>query len=1075
MKKTRIKDALRNIWKKKAIALSIAVIVMLSVGVFLGTYYYIGALSKDGSDFYRSQNFKDFDIISSAGITEEDINRIKKVNGVDDAEGIYKITAKTTIDGKTDKFDIINLTDRISVPKVIEGKLPEKEDECAILYGYAKSKGIKVGDSISFSISKSKKKYIKNDSFKVTGFVNHPDYTRNAKEKFIVVDDCAFNEENFMGYYVSAVVKVSYPSQAPIFSQSYFNHVDGIKEKIYDELAIIGEEEYEEVKANAETELEQNKEEYYGQIDDAQDEIDKNQSIYDEKVESASEALVDAKKKISYYEGSIDRAQEDLDLLNDFYTGTFASYKSKAEEMDNQVDSITEVSSTLTDKTLQLQESAEKMSEMLDDSSEAVQDFKEKNAEFTEYSSGIKQSLRGPQDSQANMENADKDDLPITNGKRGSTSKDEADETASTDDSSTSSDPVEPSTVFTDEYNAMDEKLSGIINSSQASINSGKTELESYKAELEEKEAEYEESKAEGAKELEDAQTELDTKKEEVDAEVAKAESNIEKLSETNYVIFDRNTNSGFRQLYNSISSVRLMSLVFAVGFILISVLVCFSSIYIIVDEQRTLVGTEKSFGFKDNLIMSKYLIFGLFSVILGIILGFGLEIILQRILGNSIGGTYIFGVPDIYFSVLPAIIIVAANILTVVIATILACYKLFKQPAIKLLSGEKTTKKHRKLSIGLPHGSLYTRLIFRNMGSEKARVAISIVIIAGSCLLIGISFTLKYAMTAVFDEQLYGVQKYTLSFTYNDKDEEGVEAIEKYLDDSGIEHARVASISTISNVRDERNFTNIVVADTSVLGGYYQVDDFKTGKEMEVPEDGVVVYSRFYELNHIKNKDIIILLDSDYNPHTVQVNGVYTNYFGGKMLMTRNSYRETFGKEADDNTVLIKADMDKIDALKDKVKEIVPNANVTTPTDTVSNYKTALVIFDITVVIVIVIALILGVFVLSNLVDIYVSGKKKEVIVMRINGFSKKQTIRYLAREMIMTMVISLSLAVLLGFFFNDKCISLVESEDMMLIRRFSIMSWLMAILFESVLAFIINWFHFRKVNNMKVSDMNR
>ena len=61
------------------------------------------------------------------------------------------------------------------------------------------------------------------------------------------------------------------------------------------------------------------------------------------------------------------------------------------------------------------------------------------------------------------------------------------------------------------------------------------------------------------------------------------------------------------------------------------------------------------------------------------------------------------------------------------------------------------------------------------------------------------------------------------------------------------------------------------------------------------------------------------------------------------------------------------------------------------------------------------------------------------------------------------------------LGCIVNDKCISLVESEDMMLIRRFSIMSWLMAILFESVLAFIINWFHFRKVNNMKVSDMNR
>ena len=466
---------------------------------------------------------------------------------------------------------------------------------------------------------------------------------------------------------------------------------------------------------------------------------------------------------------------------------------------------------------------------------------------------------------------------------------------------------------------------------------------------------------------------------------------------------------------------------------------------------------------------------FGLVSVVFGIILGFGLEIILQRVLGNSIGDTYIFGVPNLYFSILPALIIVSANILTAVIATRLACYKLFKQPAIKLLSGEKTTKKQRKLSIGLPHGNLYSRLILRNMGSEKARVAISIVIIAGSCLIIGIGFTLKYAMSEVFDEQLYGVQKYTLSFTYNDKDMEGVEAIEKYLDDSGIEHARVASISTISNVREERDYTNIVVADTSVLGNYYQVNDFKTGKELEVPEDGVIVYSRFYELNKIKDKDLIILLDSDYNPHTVRVNGIYTNYLGRRMLMTRNSYRETFGEDAEDDTVLIKADMDDLDAIKDKVKELVPNANVTTPTDTINNYKTSLVIFDITVVIVIIIALILGVFVLSNLINIYVSGKKKEVIVMRINGFSKKQTIKYLAREMIMTMVISLSLAVLLGFIFNDKSISLVENEDMMLVRHFYILSWIMAILFESVLAFVINWFHFRKVNNMKVSDMNR
>ena len=91
MNKPLIKDSVRNIWKKKVTALSIAVVVMLSVGVFLGVFYYMKALNREGTSYYKETNFKDFDIISSQGISEDEIDRLKNVEGISDIEGVNTV------------------------------------------------------------------------------------------------------------------------------------------------------------------------------------------------------------------------------------------------------------------------------------------------------------------------------------------------------------------------------------------------------------------------------------------------------------------------------------------------------------------------------------------------------------------------------------------------------------------------------------------------------------------------------------------------------------------------------------------------------------------------------------------------------------------------------------------------------------------------------------------------------------------------------------------------------------------------------------------------------------------------
>ena len=58
MKKTQIKDILRNIRKQKVSFISVIVIAMLGVAVYLGLDYSAAGMTRNGSRFFNEQNLK---------------------------------------------------------------------------------------------------------------------------------------------------------------------------------------------------------------------------------------------------------------------------------------------------------------------------------------------------------------------------------------------------------------------------------------------------------------------------------------------------------------------------------------------------------------------------------------------------------------------------------------------------------------------------------------------------------------------------------------------------------------------------------------------------------------------------------------------------------------------------------------------------------------------------------------------------------------------------------------------------------------------------------------------------------
>ena len=235
MKKTQIKDALRNIWKQKVSFFSIIVIAMMGVTAFLGIDYTATALRKNGSAIYNRLNFRDIEILSTLLFSEEDLESIRNVEGVVDAEPLRYTTAKLDHGKDRRNVSVLSGTERINLSHIIDGRLPDKITECAVEQRIADDMGLQVGDRIRLTDGADEAaQYLRAKEFIITGITRHPDHTNNTVPDlfyaFVMWD--AFDGDALNGGFMKAEVVVDKPADINRFSKRYNTIVAKVMERI---------------------------------------------------------------------------------------------------------------------------------------------------------------------------------------------------------------------------------------------------------------------------------------------------------------------------------------------------------------------------------------------------------------------------------------------------------------------------------------------------------------------------------------------------------------------------------------------------------------------------------------------------------------------------------------------------------------------------------------------------------------------------------------------------------------------------------------------------------------------------
>ena len=111
--------------------IAILAIVALGVGFFTGLKNARPSMQTTADEYLDAQKMFDFQIMSSLGFTNEDVDAFANVDGITAAEGGWRLDILTEGEnGETPVYQVFSLPEKVALPKLTAGRMPEAQNEC---------------------------------------------------------------------------------------------------------------------------------------------------------------------------------------------------------------------------------------------------------------------------------------------------------------------------------------------------------------------------------------------------------------------------------------------------------------------------------------------------------------------------------------------------------------------------------------------------------------------------------------------------------------------------------------------------------------------------------------------------------------------------------------------------------------------------------------------------------------------------------------------------------------------------------------------------------------------------------
>ena len=342
--------------------LSIMIISMLGVAVLTGIYAGCRDTFMAANRFYERQGLHDVEVVSTMGLTDEDVDALRGVDGVDDAAGVH--IERVTIDGEDGHR--LNATLRepasMDVPYVREGRLPGAAGEVAVTEQFAHDTHDHIGGTIDVTAVSGGDGDGAAHALTIVGIVTDPSdlsnpegYSGSVFRSAVANDYTCYVapgalEKTFGAdpdVYGAIVMRLERTENTDAFSDDYDALVSSTVSRIENGVQSKREQaRRESLQSAAQSELTRAKEQAYGELNDAQAKLDAQRSQFDEQLKALDaqaahvptgmampEPLASAQRQWAQADARLKEAQQQLNTQHKDINDRFAKEQQTIDDI----------------------------------------------------------------------------------------------------------------------------------------------------------------------------------------------------------------------------------------------------------------------------------------------------------------------------------------------------------------------------------------------------------------------------------------------------------------------------------------------------------------------------------------------------------------------------------------------------------------------------------------------------------------------------------------------------------------------------------------------------------------------
>lgn len=1038
MKKAYHKDIWRAIQNGKKRFFSLMLITVLGVTMMSGLKAACVDLRRSADSFFDRQGLFDIVIMSTLGMTSQDVRVLSELEEVETAEGAYNTTVYTVNHGKRQSAEVKTLSKKgINEPYVLEGTLPESSEEIAVTEKFVKETGKAVGDTLTIE-EKDETLTFSNKTFRITAVVtdaadvNNPNgsvsfrVSESADYTFFVVSEAV--DSDISTPYTAVYLVLSGSRELFSYSTAYEEKVSQAVQNIESQI-----KEQQEQKRNQSV-----LDEAYVKLEEAQKEMDAQIADAQKKLQEAEEELEQGKNKLEA--GEQELALQEAEA-NAKFAKAWREIGQGYQEIEEGQEQLQQSAQELEQGESQLIQGKDALKQKQEETIAQIQTAHMQLEESrTKLTASKEQAVLAAQQPGILPEELEKLQVQISQLEAGLAELEM--QSVALQQKQT-----EAETQFAAAWQEISAQESQLING-KAQLEAGLAELEGSRVQLETgtaeliaKEEEAKQQIAEGKlkleesrKKLEEGEQELLSGRQELEEERTKAEEELQKacreiaqMDMAHWYVQDRSSLSGYSNIESDASCIEAIGTAFPVLFLVVAILISLTTVTRMVEEDRGLIGTYKALGFTDGEILKKYLIYAAAACLLGGIIGdIGGFVVLPEIIFIIFRTMYLLPEYHLQFDILYGFGGIVLFMVGITGATVLACLAEVRLRPAVLMRPKAPRLGSRVILEHLPflwnRFSFLNKVTARNLFRYKKRLFMTVAGIMGCTALLVCGFAIKDTVTDLMPGQYEQIYQYDFMAVSSAEDNEKLldymkeeQEVLDYL------NVQIDTVKVKNAQGEEQKVQMIVVPQGSSLEGYIHLKN-EAGKTVALCDSGIFMTQNAADVLHFEKGDMVQIQNLKLVQKETSIEELVQNYLGNAIYITQDIYEALFGAYEPNGVLanLSEQCINQRDFAEDFGKRDGILSSVSTQ-ELRQDFSKAFTLINMVVYIVIILAAGLALVVLFTLSTTNISERERELATIKVLGFYDREVHLYVNKETLILTLIGILFGLPLGGLFGS------------------------------------------------------